>query len=44
MKAANLIKTKKRLMLLGLGCMRFLKVTPDKEIDIPRACEIIDYA
>ncbi len=34
-----------QISLLGLGCMRFPKVTPDKEtIDEKKAQEIVDYA
>lgn len=45
MKYREFNQNGEKVSLLGLGCMRFPKVTPDKEeIDVPRACEIIDYA
>lgn len=37
--------TGKKISLLGLGCMRFPKISPDKEaIDYEKAQEIVDYA
>lgn len=45
MKYREFYQNGEKVSLLGLGCMRFPKVTPDKEeIDVPGACEIIDYA
>jgi predicted aldo/keto reductase-like oxidoreductase len=45
MKYREFNQNGEKVSLLGLGCMRFPKVTPDKEeIDVPAACEIIDYA